>query len=59
MATQKATFSSYKHYHTLKTLIGVASNGVVTFVSDFFPGSTSDKTITLKSGVYINWNQVI
>ncbi|XP_029348362.1 uncharacterized protein LOC103310650 [Acyrthosiphon pisum] len=51
MVTQKATFSSYKHYHTLKTLIGVAPNGVVTFVSDFFPGSTSDKTITLKSGV--------
>jgi len=36
MATQKATFSIYKQYHTL---IGVATNGVVTFVSNLFPGS--------------------
>jgi len=50
MAVQKATFSSYKHYHTLKTLINMAPNGVVTFVSDLFPGFTSDKIITLKSG---------
>lgn len=51
MATQKATFSSYKHYPTLKSLIGVAPNGVITFVSNLFPGSTPDKIITLKSGV--------
>jgi len=35
----------------LKVLVGIAPNGVVTFVSDQFPGSTSDKVITLKSGL--------
>jgi len=51
MVTQKATFRSYKHYHTWKSLIGVAPIGVVTFVSNLFPSSTSDKIITLKIGV--------
>ncbi|KAJ8936085.1 hypothetical protein NQ314_012494, partial [Rhamnusium bicolor] len=31
--------------NTWKALIGVAPNGVVTFVSDLYPGSTSDKKI--------------
>jgi len=51
MTTQKATFSSNKHYHTFKSLICVAPNGIVIFVSNLFPDSTSDKIITLKSGV--------
>ncbi|XP_044763919.1 uncharacterized protein LOC123320620 [Coccinella septempunctata] len=31
---QKSTYSSYKHQNTVKGLIGVAPNGVITFVSD-------------------------
>ncbi|XP_029973075.1 uncharacterized protein LOC115406934 [Salarias fasciatus] len=31
---------------TYKTLVGVAPNGVITFVSDLYGGSTSDKAIT-------------
>lgn len=50
MTTQKSTYSNYKHYHTLKALVGVSPN-VVTFCSDLFPGSTSDKMITLHSGL--------
>lgn len=57
MTTQKTTFSSYKHYHTLKSFISVAPNGY--FCKQPFPGSTSDKTITLKGVFYLNWNQVI
>lgn len=48
---QKDTYSNYKHRNTWKALIGIALNGVVTFVSQLFPESTSDKVITLKSGL--------
>lgn len=45
MDKQRLTYSSYKHQNTFKGLIGVAPNGVVTFVSELYPGSTSDKKI--------------
>jgi len=48
---QRATFSSYKHKNTLKGLIGVAPNGVITFVSNLYPGSTSDKKIVSHCGI--------
>jgi len=51
MNIQWDTYSSYKHRNTWKVLIGIAPNGVVTFVSSLYPGSTSDKIITLKSGI--------
>ncbi|KAF0755907.1 THAP-type domain-containing protein [Aphis craccivora] len=51
MNAQRDTYSSYKHRNNWKVLVGIAPNGVVTFVSDLFPGSTSDKVITLKSGL--------
>lgn len=45
------TYSNYKHNLTAKFLIGVAPNGAITFVSDGYPGSVSDKMITADSGV--------
>ena len=36
---------------TYKSLIGISPNGVVTFVSDLYTGSTSDKQITKLSGL--------
>lgn len=51
MNTQKDTYSNYKHRNTWKALVGIAPNGVVTFVSSLFPGSTSDKMVTLNSGL--------
>jgi hypothetical protein len=45
------TYSSYKHNNTWKALIGVAPNGVVTFVSNLYPGSTSDKKIVEDSEI--------
>lgn len=44
-------FSSYKKRHTFKFLVGCAPNGVITIVSEAFPGNTSDKVIFDKSGI--------
>lgn len=51
MNIQRDIYSSYKNRNTWKALVGIAPNGVVTFVSRLFPGSTSDKMITLNSGL--------
>jgi len=48
---QKLTYSNYKHRNTLKGLIGIVPNGVITFVSKFYPGSISDKKIVADCGV--------
>lgn len=48
---KKVTYSHYKQRHTFKVLIGIAPNATITFVSDLFPGSVSDKEITRKSGI--------
>ena len=50
--SQSATFSNYKHHNTAKGLVGIAPNGAVTFVSDLYAGRTSDKKLTLDSGIY-------
>ncbi|KAK7882981.1 hypothetical protein WMY93_029155 [Mugilogobius chulae] len=41
--TQSHLYSHYKGGTTLKALIGVAPNGIITFASDLYGGSTSDK----------------
>nr|CAH7716057.1 unnamed protein product [Callosobruchus chinensis] len=51
MEKQRATYSSYKHRNTLKALIGVAPNGVITFASDLYPGPVSDKKIVRHCGI--------
>lgn len=45
MENQRLTYSSYKHHNTWKVLVGVAPNGVITYVSQAYPGSVSDKKI--------------
>uniref|UniRef100_A0AAX7SFJ0 DDE Tnp4 domain-containing protein n=1 Tax=Astatotilapia calliptera TaxID=8154 RepID=A0AAX7SFJ0_ASTCA len=49
--TQSHLYSQYKGRTTLKALIGVAPNGVITFVSNLYGGSASDKAITADCGV--------
>ncbi|XP_026058515.1 uncharacterized protein LOC113043385 [Carassius auratus] len=44
-------FSSYKSTTTFKGLVGVAPCGAVTFISQLYTGSISDKEITKKSGI--------
>eukprot|EP00795_Rhopilema_esculentum_P017087 gene17087-8604_t len=51
MSEQKLIYSTYRGMNSFKTLIGVAPNAVITYVSKLFPGSTSDKAIVEKSGV--------
>ena len=48
---QQMAFSSYKNHNTFKGLIGISPGGAITFVSNLFPGSVSDKQLTQKSGL--------
>ena len=48
---QQLTYSNYKNHNTFKGLIGISPSGVVTFVSDLYPGSISDKELTRRSGL--------
>ena len=43
--------SHFSGTHTVKFLIGIAPNGAVVFVSPGYPGNTSDKQVTVSSGV--------
>ena len=44
-------FSNYKHNLTAKYLVGVAPNGAITFISDGYMGSTSDRMVTDDLGI--------
>ena len=48
---QSSTWLSYKHYNTAKFLIACTPNGAVSFISDLYMGSISDKELTQKSGL--------
>lgn len=45
------TFSNYKNDNTYKALIGISPSGAIIFVSKLYPGSISDKELTLQSGI--------
>lgn len=44
-------FSAYKNHQTLKGLIGIAPSGAITFISELYTGSISDREIVLRSGL--------
>lgn len=43
--------SSYKHHHTVKLLIGITPQGVISFISNSWGGRVSDKYITEQCGI--------
>jgi len=43
-------FSSYKNHVTLKGLVGIAPSGAITFISQLYTGSISDREIVIQSG---------
>ena len=51
LARQSATWSSYKNHNTFKSLIGISPDGAITFVSDLYEGSISDRELTEVSGL--------
>ena len=51
LLARASTWSSYKHHNTVKTLLGIAPHGVVSFVSDAQGGRVSDKHLTNHCGI--------
>ena len=49
---QSLCYSMYKSHTTMKGLIGITPNGVVSFASELYCGSISDPEIVEKSGFY-------
>ncbi|XP_068735620.1 uncharacterized protein [Montipora capricornis] len=47
-----ASYSSYKGTTTMKGLVGISPSGVVSFMSELYTGSISDKELTMASGLY-------
>ena len=47
---QSATWEEYKHHNTVKSLICVAPNSEITFISKAYTERLSDKKITSESG---------
>ena len=47
--SQSVTFSTYKNKNTLKTMVGCTPRGLISYVSDAYGGSTSDRQIIERS----------
>ena len=45
------TFSSYKHHNTVKFLIGISPQGVITYISKGWGGRVSDRHLTENCGI--------
>ena len=42
-------YSNYKHHVTYKALLGIAPSGAITFISELYEGSISDKNIVKRN----------
>ncbi|KAH9366631.1 hypothetical protein HPB48_018165 [Haemaphysalis longicornis] len=50
LVLQSGTYWNYKSTNTFKGLIAISPNGLVSFVSDLYMGSASDRELVIKSG---------
>ena len=55
--TRSLCYSSYKSRTTMKALLGITPNGVVSFCSELYCGSISDPDIVKKSGFLSHLNR--
>ena len=51
------TYSQYKHHNTVKFLIGISLQGVISFVSKGWGGRASDKHITERCGILTHFTR--
>ena len=47
----KMLYSDYKSHTTVKCLVGISPAGGFNFISSIYPGSTSDKEMTIRCGI--------
>ena len=51
LVLKSQTYSNYKSANTLKGLVGISPNGCITFLSQLYTGSISDREITERCGI--------
>ena len=59
LMSRAQTWSNYKHHNTVKLLVGITPQGVVSFISKAWVGRASDKYITEHCGFYSIYSPVM